>query len=120
MDNNYNLDKEITNTTLFINVEDFSLTNTNNIKFSVPILFQDSSSDINEIKTKTNISHVLNKTDYTQETITECNYIICNIPHSVAKECPHDVNKIVKKGQKFIGCFLNGDISLPKIIQRSC
>lgn len=121
MKNKYDINEEVTNLVLFISMEDFSLTNTTNIKFSVPVITQEQSSNIEEEKIRINNNNIINKEDFDSNSIiTKSNYIICNIPHQIAKECPHDINKIVKKGQKFIGCFLNGDITQPRIIQRSC
>lgn len=116
----YDIDNEMNHNSTFINLENFNLTNTRQLKFGIPTLIPGLPTDkVIENKTTTTNSHVLNKDDIQNESFIICNYVVTDLPHHIAKECPHTINKESKKGQKFIGAFLDGDILQPKILQRS-
>lgn len=118
--NLYDSNNETNHGITFINLETFNLTNTKQLKFAIPTLMPGLPNDkVIENKTKTTNSHILNKNDIANEDFTICNYIIADLPHHIAKECPHNIGKDSRKGQKFIGVFLDGEPLAPKILQRS-
>lgn len=115
----YNIQDEINHAVTFINLEDFSLKDTKNLKFAVPTILPGlNTTSVIENKVKTTNSHIINKNDIPNEDYIICNYIVADLPHSIAKQCPHNINKKSKKGQKFIGVFVNGETMYPKILQR--
>lgn len=85
----------------------------------IPVLMPEVSGKPKDVKAVTVNSHILNKDDVNvSSSITVSNYVNLKIPSSLVDEINENGVLYDPPGTKYIGYFVCGDISRPKIVEK--